>query len=166
VHHLSSQPVVDKIIDGTKTLDVLFVHGSLWNDELSACGWRRTWMQRDNPAVCWPEDWVAADLKRVRILSVSYDDVILRKKDIPKQEIADVIAHELCDSLFRRYNKISCHFTSSNLSDCSPDPFSVLLCVYICVCVSLCLSQQKLLFCVVQGRLGARQAGSCCAGRA
>jgi hypothetical protein len=106
-------------------------------------------MQRDNPDVCWPEKWLTADLNGGRILSVSYDDVNLRKKDIPKQEIADVIAHEICDIVFRRYNKISCHFTISNLSDCSPPGFffSFPLCVYMCVCISLSQSAEAALLC-------------------
>ncbi|CAM6036353.1 unnamed protein product [Sphagnum compactum] len=99
VYELWSPPM-DKKIQETG-LDILFVHGSRWNDTASACGPRGTWMQRDNPDVCWPEVWLPADLGfNVRILSVSYSDVALREKDIPKQEIADVIAHELGRKLF------------------------------------------------------------------
>jgi len=98
-------------------------------------------MQRDNPDVCWPEVWLPADLGfNARILSVSYNDVGLREKDIPKQEIADVIAHELGLLLVPRYNQISCHFIIHNLSDCSSDPLAVLLCVCVCVCVCFSLS--------------------------
>jgi len=113
---------MDKKIQETG-LDILFVHGSLWNNTASARGWRGTWMQRDNPDVCWPKVWIPADLGfNVRILSVSYNDVALREKDFPKQEIADVIAHELGQCLFPRYNQISCHFIIRNLSGCCSDP--------------------------------------------
>jgi len=153
VHELWSPPM-DKKIQETG-LDILFVHGSLWKDTASVRRLRGTWMQRDNPDVCWPARWLPADLGfNVRILSVSYNDVALREKDIPKQEIADVIAHELGQLLFPRYNQISCHFIIRNLSDCSSDPLAVLLCVCVCVCMSLSLSlslsQQKLFFCVVR----------------
>ncbi len=138
VHELWSPPM-DKKIQETG-LDILFVHGSLCNDTANARGWRGTWMQRDNPDVCWPEVWLPADLGfNARIVSFSYNDVALPKKDIPKQEIADVIAHRLCHILFRRYNQISCHFIIRNLSDCSSNPLAVLLCVCVCVCVCLCV---------------------------
>jgi hypothetical protein len=140
-----------------KGLDILFVHGSLWNDTASGRGSRGTWMQRDNPHVCWPAVWLPADLGyNVEILSASYNDVALREKDIPQEEIADAIAHELFRILLTRYKQISCHFIIRNLSDCSSDPLAVLLCVCVCVCVSLslslslALSLQKLFFCVVQ----------------
>ncbi|CAK9882236.1 unnamed protein product [Sphagnum jensenii] len=109
-------PPMDKKIQETG-LDILFVHGSLWNDTASGRGSRGTWMQRDNPDVCWPEVWLPADLGfDVRILSVSYNDVALREKDFPEQEIADMIAHQLGKRLFPRYNQISCHFIIRNLS--------------------------------------------------
>ncbi|CAK9236456.1 unnamed protein product [Sphagnum troendelagicum] len=99
VHELRSLPMHKKIQE--TGLDIVFVHGSLWNDTASARGWRGTWMQRDNPDVCWPEVWLPADLGfDVRILSVSYNDVLVRKNRYPKQEIADVIAHELGEHLF------------------------------------------------------------------
>ncbi|CAK9882237.1 unnamed protein product [Sphagnum jensenii] len=102
VHELWS-PAMDKKIQETG-LDIVFVHGSLWNDTASARGWRGTWMQRDNPDVCWPEVWLPADLVfDVRILSVSYNDVALREKDFPKQEIADIIARQLGKRLFPRW---------------------------------------------------------------
>ncbi|KAH8951092.1 hypothetical protein BDL97_09G007700 [Sphagnum fallax] len=116
VHELWSPPM-DKKIQETG-LDILFVHGSLWNDTASARGSRGTWMQRDNPdvccprlwpEVCWPEVWLPADLGfDVRILSVSYNDVPLREKDTPKQEIANVIAHELAQLLFPRRWRPDC----------------------------------------------------------
>ncbi len=138
-------PLSRRKMEGTE-LDILLVHGSLWNDTASASGSRGTWTQRDNPDVCWPEDWLPAALDyNVRILSVSYNDVALREMDIPKEEIADAIAHELFESLILGYNQISCHFIIRNLSDCSSNPLAVLL----CVCVSLSLTQQKLFFCVV-----------------
>jgi len=156
VHELWSPPM-DKKMQETG-LDIVFVHGRLWNDTASAEGWRGTWMQRDKRHVCWPEVWLPADLGfDVRILSVSYNDVALREKDTPKQEIANVIAHELAQLLFPRYNPISCHFIIRNLSDCSSDPLAVLLCV--CVCVSLSLTRQKLFFCVVQGGGGQTAGG-------
>ncbi len=132
VHELWSPPM-DKIQE--TGLDILFVHGSLRNDRATARGSIGTWTQRDNPDVCWPEVWLPADLGfNVRILSVTYNDVALRGKDIPEQEIADVIAHELGERLFRRYNQISCHFIIRNLSDWSSNPLAVLC---VCVCVSL-----------------------------
>ncbi len=82
----------------------------------------------------------------------------MREKDIPKQEIADVIAHELGQRLFPRYNQISCHFIIRNLSDCSSDPLAVLLCV--CVCLSLSLSHSAeavLLCCVSRWELGRKR---------
>jgi len=131
---------MDKKIQETG-LDILFVHGSLWKDRGSVGGWRGTWTQRDNPDVCWPRDWLPADLGfDVGKFGVSYNDVGLWEKDIPKQEIADVIAHELGQHLFRRYNQISCHFIIRSLSDCSSDPLAVLLCVCVCVSLSLSLS--------------------------
>jgi len=168
VHELRSLPMHKKIQE--TGLDILFVHGSLWNDTASARGSRGTWMQRDNPDVCcprlwpdvcWPEVWLPADLGfDVQILSVSYNDVALREKDFPKQEIADFIAHELGEQLFLRYNQTSCHFIIRNLSDCSSILWQF-LCVCVCVSLSLSLSlsltQQKLFFCVVQARGG--QAG-------
>ncbi len=125
-------------------LDILFVHGSLWNDTARARGSRGAWEQRDNPHVCWPEVWLPADLGiHGRILTVSYNDVALREKDIPKQDIADVIAHELCHILFPWYNQISYHFIIRNLSDCSSDPLAVLL----CECVRLSHSAEAVLLC-------------------
>jgi hypothetical protein len=151
---------MDKKIQETG-LDILFVHGSHWYNAEGVYGSTGTWMQRDN-RVCWPKVWLPADLGfDVRILSVSYNDVPLREKGMPKQEIANVIAHELAQLLFPRYNPISCHFIIRNLSDCSSDALAVLLCVCVCVCVSLSLSlsltQQKLFLCVVQAGRG--QAG-------
>ncbi len=144
MHELWSPPM-DKKIQETG-LDILFVHGSLWNDMASARGWRGTWMQRDDPGVCWPEVWLPADLGfNVRILSVSYNDVALRERDFPKQEIADLIAHKLGQLLFSRYNQISCHFIIRNLSACSSDPLAVLLCV--CLCVGVSLSRKAVLLC-------------------
>jgi hypothetical protein len=102
VQVLELRPLVRGKMEG-KELDILFVHGSLWTDKASARGSRGTWMQRDNPDVCWPEVWLPADLGfNVRILSVSYNDVALRKTDIPEEEIADAIAHELFEILFPR----------------------------------------------------------------
>ncbi len=169
VHELWSPPM-DKKMQETG-LDIVFVHGSLWNNTASARGWRGTWMQRDNPDVCWPEVWLPADLGfDVRILSVSYNYVALREKDFPKQEIADFIAHELGEHLFSRYNQISCHFIIRNLSDCSSDPLAVLLCVCVCVCLSLSHSRSRSCSFVLCKQLlrqvGARQEASCCAGRA
>jgi hypothetical protein len=152
VQVLELRPLVRGKMEG-KELDILFVHGSLWTDKASARGSRGTWMQRDNPDVCWPEVWLPADLGfNVRILSVSYNDVALRKTDIPEEEIADAIAHELFEILFPRYNQVSCHFIIRNLSDCSSNPLAVLLCVCVSLSLSLSLSltQQKLFFCVVQ----------------
>ncbi|CAM6040473.1 unnamed protein product [Sphagnum compactum] len=88
-------------------LDILFVHGSPWNENVSAWPtirtWRSAWTHRDRPNVCWPEDWLPQDLgDSIRVLSVSYDDAALRIKGIPKQEIANVIAHELCEIFFSR----------------------------------------------------------------
>ncbi len=164
VHELWSPPE-DKKIQETG-LDILFVHGSLWKDTASARGWRGTWMQRYDP-----EDWLPGDLGfNVRILSVSYNDVALREKDFPKQEIADFIARELGERLFPRYHQISCHFIIHNLSDCSSDPLAVLLCVCVCVCLSLSHSRSRSCSFVLCKQLlrqvGARQEASCCAGRA
>jgi len=99
-----------------------------------------------------PEDWLPGDLGfNVRILSVSYNDVALREKDFPKQEIADFIARELGERLFPRYHQISCHFIIHNLSDCSSDPLAVLLCVCVCLSLSLSLSHsaEAVLLCSV-----------------
>jgi hypothetical protein len=151
-------------------LDILCVHGSLWNEKASAWRkrdppWRRAWTQRDNPSVCWPVDWLLQDLgDSIRVLSVSYDDAALRIKGIPKQEIANVIAHELCENLFGRYNQTSCHFIIRNLSGCSSDPVEL---SNVCACLSLSIyPQQKLFFCVAQGQLESRLSESCCADRA
>jgi hypothetical protein len=152
VQVLELRPLLRRKMEG-KELDILFVDGSLWNDTASARISRGTWMQRNNPHVCWPALWLHADLGfNVRILSVSYDDVALREKDIPKEEIADAIAHELFEILILGYNQISCHFIIRNLSDCSSNPLAVLLCVCVSLSLSLSLSltQQKLFFCVVQ----------------
>jgi len=159
VHRLWSPPM-DKKMQETG-LDILFVHGSLSYNTESVYGSTGTWRQRDN-LVCWPKVWLPADLGfDVRILSVSYNDVPLREKDMPKQEIANVIAHELAEILFPRYNPISCHFIIRNLSDCSSDALAVLLCVCVCVSLSLSLSlsRQKLFFCVVQGAGGQATGG-------
>ncbi|CAK9237317.1 unnamed protein product, partial [Sphagnum jensenii] len=100
VHELWSPPM-DKKIQETG-LDILFVHGSHWYNAEGVYGSTGTWMQRDN-RVCWPKVWLPADLGfDVRILSVSYNDVPLREKGMPKQEIANVIAHELAQLLFPR----------------------------------------------------------------
>ncbi len=142
VQVLELRPLLRRKMEG-KELDILFVDGSLWNDTARARGSRGTWMKRNNSRVCWPKVWLPADLGfNVRILSVSYDDVALREKDIPKEEIADAIAHELFEILILGYNQISCHFIIRNLSDCSSNPLAVLLCVCVCVyvCVSLSLS--------------------------
>jgi hypothetical protein len=145
VHELWLPPM-DKKTQETG-LDILFVPGRLWKDTASARGWRGTWMQRDNPDVCWPEVWLPAALGfNVRILSVSYNDALL-KKDFPQQVSADFIASALCCVLFLWYNQISCHFIIRNLSDCSSNPLAVLLCVCVCVCLSLSLSPKAVLLC-------------------
>jgi hypothetical protein len=133
-------------------LDILFVHGSRCNENVSAWPtidppWRSAWTRRDNPWVLWPEDWLPQDLgDSIRALSVSYDDAALRIEGIPKQEIANVIAHELSEILFSRYNQTSCHFIIRNLSGCSSDPVAVVQCVCVSLFISLC-SAEAVLFC-------------------
>ncbi len=123
-------------------LDILFVHGSRWNENASA------WTRRDNPYVWWPVDWLPQDLgHRMRALSVSYDDEALRMKGIPQQEIANVIAHELCEIFFSRYNQTSCHFIIRNLSGCSSDPVAVVQCVCVSLFISLSSAEAVLLCC-------------------
>lgn len=134
-------------------LDILFVHGSRWNGNASAWltvdpAWKSTWTQRHEPHVCWPTDWLPQDLgDSIRALSVSYDDAALRIKGIPKQEIANVIAHELCKNLFGRYNQTSCHFIIRNLSGCSSDPVAVVQCVCVSLFISLSSAEAVLLCC-------------------
>jgi hypothetical protein len=151
VHGLSlTRKTNDKPLPG---LDILFVHGSRCNENASAwptidAPWRSAWTQRDNPYVCWPEDWLPQDLgDSIRALSVSYDDAALRIKGIPKQEIANVIAHELCEILFSRYNQTSCHFIIRNLSGCSSDPVAVVQCVCVSLFISLSSAEAVLLCC-------------------
>jgi hypothetical protein len=134
-------------------LDILFVHGSRWNENASAWPtidppWRSAWTRRDNPYVWWPVDWLPQDLgHRMRALSVSYDDEALCMKGIPQQEIANVIAHELCEIFFSRYNQTSCHFIIRNLSGCNSDLVAVVQCVCVSLFISLSSAEAVLLCC-------------------
>ncbi|CAK9228485.1 unnamed protein product [Sphagnum troendelagicum] len=76
-------------------LVVIFFHGIGYgkNDE-----WKETWTSTtsDGKRVCWPEEWLPADLatqnvNNVRILSLSYDSALLGTNEHDVTDIGNIL---------------------------------------------------------------------------
>jgi hypothetical protein len=88
-------------------LVVIFFHGIGYgeNDE-----WKETWTSTtsDGKRVCWPQEWLPADLatqdvNNVRILSLSYDSALLGAND----DVTDIGQNLVTSLVSKRYANLN-----------------------------------------------------------
>jgi len=85
-------------------LDVVLFHGLQLTAKDTSDAWSSTWTQRGHDDVCWPQKWLASDLRNaVRIFSVSYNAHVVTSPHEHVSEIADNLIQTLINP---RYNSL------------------------------------------------------------